>query len=262
MDNASWYLWALLNHQILLPLALFVAVGTVASIVGFVRRRAPADDLTPELVIGGLSAWAAMTFLVTFHDVRYTMPLLVFLAVLATRWIAQAPPRIRIPAAGALTVVALANFVVVSFGIYRPRRIDLPGAPASGLHVRQLTLWSPEGYIVGGPEKGGDIPGIMRAARAQGVKQIGYEPEQRPFFNGAGLYVLAREANFPIGPQVDPAKLNPAGGFIFVRRIGGIYSRPCTRFSPTEGVFFARAQGMMDFRKWKLSCPLRERLGA
>lgn len=259
-NNAFWYTWAFLNHQYLLPLALFVAAGTVVSIVWFLRRGRPDDDVTPELVLGGLGAYVLMTFLVTFHDVRYTLSLLVFVAVLGTAWIARAPRRVRIPAAAALAVVAAANFAIVTFGIDRPRRIDLPDAPQSGLHVRQLTLWSPEGYIVGGPEKGGDVLAIMRAAREQGIRQIGFEPVAYGFFNPSGLAAMSRVAGFPIPLELDPAKLDPAGGFIFVRPVGGIYSRPCSRLSSGEGVFFARAQGTTDFRRWKLTCPTRERI--
>ncbi|MDX6696693.1 MAG: Dolichyl-phosphate-mannose-protein mannosyltransferase [Solirubrobacteraceae bacterium] len=256
-QNGFWYLWAFLNHQYLLPLALFVAAGTVLAVVGFVRRGRPDDDPTPELVVGGLSAYLAMTFLVTFHDVRYTLSMLVYVAVLGTAWIARSPRRVRVPAAAALGLVAAANLAIVSFGIDRPRRIDLPNAPQSGLHVRQLTLWSPEGYIVGGPEKGGDVPAIMRAAKAQGVRQIGFEPIALPFFNASGLTAIARTVDFPLGIQMDPARLNPSGGFVFLRPIGGIYSRPCRRLSAQEGIFFARAQGQKDFKRWRLSCPIR-----
>jgi hypothetical protein len=72
--------------------------------------------------------------------------------VLATGWIVLARPRERLAATAVLGVVLAVNFLGVSIGIGHPVRIALPGATAySGIFTRQVTLYSPEGYIRGGP---------------------------------------------------------------------------------------------------------------
>ena len=50
--------------------------------------------------------YLASTLAISLHDVRYTLPGLVYVAVLGTRWIALAPRPWRVAGAAAVGVVA------------------------------------------------------------------------------------------------------------------------------------------------------------
>ena len=126
-QNFGWYVWNMLNHQLLVPLALFLVVGVVLALWRFARHRDP-DDVLPELIAGGFFGYLAMTY-VTLKDPRYTIPALVYMAVLGTSWIPRAAPRLRPWLTGAFGVVVLANFVAVSFGFGPNLTITFPGAP-------------------------------------------------------------------------------------------------------------------------------------
>jgi 4-amino-4-deoxy-L-arabinose transferase-like glycosyltransferase len=111
--NLEWYLWSMINNQLYLPLFLFAAVGWLWTMVGFLRRR-PVSRLAPELAIGAFFSWAIITE--TFiHDERYSMPLLIYLAVFGAGWIARLSARPRLVAGGALACVALANTLGTTF---------------------------------------------------------------------------------------------------------------------------------------------------
>ena len=89
--------------------------GTVCAAVRFWRTR-DANDPTPELIIGGLVSYVGVTF-ITLKDYRYSLSVLVYVAVLATAWVPLLRlPRLRLAAAGALVVVAAINLIGVSTG--------------------------------------------------------------------------------------------------------------------------------------------------
>lgn len=258
-QNATWYVWGGLNHQLLLPLALFVGFGAGAALVRWLRRREP-DDFTPELLVGGLVAYLGMTFFVSLHDVRYTLPALVYMAVLGTGWIALARPPARIAGSAALGAVALLNFTGVAFGWGHTVGTDLPGgAIQSGLGRRHVTLYSPRGYLVGGPSRGGNILDLMLAAKADGKRYVGFYPGGQPFFNGTGLGVLARAANLPEAVEFDPANVfrRPGGFFILTQRLGPGLDRVCTRLAGGTPVYGLVPNRNGKFGQWEAYCPPR-----
>ena len=167
-----WYFWAALNIQLLAPLMLFLAVGLVGTIVDCVRRWTP-ENLGPELLGGLFVSWLGIT-LIRHKDVRFMLPALMYVAVLATGWIVLAKPRVRIPAIAVLAVVLAARL---------PRRVDRDrprGArvaarrdrPTPACTAKQVTLYSPEGYVRGGPERDGDMLAMMRGLKRAGIKAI------------------------------------------------------------------------------------------
>jgi 4-amino-4-deoxy-L-arabinose transferase-like glycosyltransferase len=191
IGNFEWYLWNMVNAQLYLPLFAFSAIGWCWAIVGLVRRR-PVSRYVPELAIGAFLAWLAIT--VTFvRDTRYSMPLLVYLAVFGVGWIVRLPRTKMVVAAAALSLVAAANVAAVSLGLGEPVSVSLPGANASFMQrPGELTLYSNEGFWVAGPKRDGDMLGILRALRRQGVRAVVlplasyYEKD----FSESGLFAL------------------------------------------------------------------------
>ncbi len=92
LSGLSWYFWSILNSQLLVFLFAFLLVGTIWMLaVQLLRRRAsasppPSLDAQRQLLCGAFVAWLGIT-LTRHHDVRYALPLLPYLAVIATGWI-------------------------------------------------------------------------------------------------------------------------------------------------------------------------------
>src|SRR5262249_48407933 len=80
--NVEWYGWATLNGLLFAPLAAFAAIG-VATALWRMRRASERSGIVPELLGGLFGSWLLLT-LVTHKDMRYTLPMLVYLAVLGT----------------------------------------------------------------------------------------------------------------------------------------------------------------------------------
>ncbi len=254
MQNATWYLWAALNHQILLPLALLFGAGTAAALIGYLRRRRR-SDLTLELVAGVTVGYVASTLAISLHDVRYTLPALVYVAVLGTRWIALAPRRWQLAGAAAVGVVALVNFVAVSFGPGHRVRYELPGAVHSELGRRQVTLYSPEGYLVGRPERGGRVLELMLAAKEDGKQLVGFNFDDGRFFNSSGLRTFAHIANLPatVGPH--DLLVQPAGFYLVAKPIGPGWRDPCSKLTDGSGVFGLLPNRRLPLDAWPHYCP-------
>jgi 4-amino-4-deoxy-L-arabinose transferase-like glycosyltransferase len=255
IDNTLWYFWVLVNTVLRLPYALLFAGGTVASIVGFVRNRRR-ESLIPELVGGVVIAWFLITYLMSLHDPRYLMPILVYAAVLGTAWIVLLPRRWRLAVGPALGVLAVLNVASVSFGLGSRVALAWPGTPERTFGSGHVTLYSPQGWLVGAPEKGGDIPAIVRAQKRRGIQQLGFESGGPAYFNSQGLWALA-ELNAL--PQVidNPRALTNRGLMIFTRPATGRYAHPCLRTVGGTPVFFAYGGQNKPLDQWALTCPRR-----
>lgn len=255
--NAGWYFWNLVNNQLLLPLTLLFLVGTGFAAVRYLRRRAK-DDLSPELIVGGLVSYLALTFAVSLHDPRYTLPATVYIAALATGWLAHVGRAVQIPAAALLVSIALINFAGVSFGLGKAERLTLPGAPESSLHERQFTLYSPEGFVRGGPSRGGDILAIMRAAHRDGVRVMEFDPTAVTLdFNGAGLEALALSVGITRPARYDPVSLTLDDAFLLRRVVTPSDPRPCATLDDGTGVYLVRGNPLIPFESYRLYCPTR-----
>ena len=124
LENAEWYGWALANSTLFLPLLLFAAVGVGWAVVDLVRRERPLG-WTPELLAGLAVAWVAITVM-PHHDLRYTIPLIVYLAVLGTAWIPRLPGTWRYAAIGCLAAATLAATLGATFGVGHTARSRCP----------------------------------------------------------------------------------------------------------------------------------------
>jgi len=235
--NWGWYLWDLSNLQISAPFLLAFGAGTVAAIRESLRRRGP-DNVLPELLVGGLFSYVGMSWLV-HKDPRYTLPALVYVAVLATWWI----PRIsRLPLrrglTGAVVAVAILNFVGMSTGFDGPVVLRLPGAEDSVIRQHELVLYQSDGWVRGGPVHDAAVLSLMKGLRRLGIRDVEPDPSADTLdFNASGLIALAATAGLaaPSEPLAEPYNA------ILLRRIVHPGDPPpCQRLLDGTGIYVLR----------------------
>jgi 4-amino-4-deoxy-L-arabinose transferase-like glycosyltransferase len=257
-DDLGWYLWSFLNVQVLLPLALFFFAGTVWALRRWLREREQ-RSFAPELAAGLLVSYLAVTFL-TLHDSRYTLPMLVYVAVLGSGWIAHLRGRAFALAAGALGMILVANTLAVNLRLGEPARVAvLPDAYDGGVHDRHVTLYSPVGYVVNEPRRD-DVLEIMRAARGDGIARVQFDRREPVLgFNPSGLGALARTAGFEDPLVYDPATLGPDGAFFFRRNRAPGDPPPCAIGIEPDGygIYLTRGDPGAPFPQPNLYCPPR-----
>jgi 4-amino-4-deoxy-L-arabinose transferase-like glycosyltransferase len=251
----GWYFWSALNIQLLAPLALATLVGTGLAIRACVRRWRP-ENLLPELLGGALVSWLGVT-LITHKDPRYSLPALVYLAVLGTGWIATATRR-RARLTVALVAVVLINLIGISTGFGKTVRIALPGAPTSSvLAERHITLYSPDGWLRGGAEHDGDLLSLMRGLKRVGVRNVTFDAGSTDSadFNTSGLQVLAIEAGLPVTTIYNPAALGPHDAFMLRHVLQPWDPPPCQRLRDGTGVYVVLGYAYIPFSSYTFICP-------
>ncbi len=257
----GWYFWSTLNVQLLAPLSLAVLVGTVLAIRNCLRRFS-SENLRPELIVGLFISWLGMT-LITHKDPRYTLPALVYMAVLGTGWIATAMRGRKILTGILLAVVAI-NLLGVSTGSGHTLRITLPGAPSgnSALAERHITFYSPDGWLRGGPEHDGDILGLMRGLKRVGVRTVTFDAASSDDinFNTSGLQVLAIEAGLEPTWTYNPAGLGPHDAFVLRHVPQPGDPPPCQRLNDGSGVYVVLGNPVIPFGLYTFLCPGRKPL--
>ena len=243
LANLGWYGWAALNGLLFAPLFAFAAAGVGAALARVVRERPrPLADPTVELLWGLAGAWLAITLL-RHHDVRYTMGASVYVAVLGTAWIARLRPHWRLTASAVLVAAVLAAQLGATFGVGRTAG-QLPlsnGAIHEGEGVPprdRIVLYSSLDYLVSGPLHGGDVLGLLRGLRREGVDRIATEDRgdvNDHMFETVGLLVFARVAGLSF-EGLDPPR--PGATVAHLIRAGEFDgSPPCTRLYNGTGVW-------------------------
>jgi len=239
--NLTWYFWSTLNSQLYAPLFALALAGAIWTILALVRSSEMRGPRL-EFVIGGLVAWLAIT-LTPHHDIRYDLPLMPYLAVIGTGWIVHLP---RIPrlALGALLVLAVAaNTLSTTFGVGGQVEAKLVSSPPSTeAFPDRVVLYSNHGFLVAGPQRDGDVPGLLNALRGAGVKVVAFYENQLEAadFSGEGLGPLAMIAG--LRPSIEtslPTTTEEAVTFLH----GPIVSAspaPCTVLDDGTGVWLLR----------------------
>lgn len=245
----AWYFWNALDPQLLAPLTLAFVIGVVLAVRGSLRRLRP-DNLLPELLAGGFVAWLGMT-LIRHKDPRYTLPALIYFAVLGTGWIATATPTFRRWLITALATVVAVNFAAVSFGIGHPVTATVSGHP--------VALYSPAGYVRGGPGHDGDIPSLMRGLRRAGVRSLTFDAGSSNSldFNISGLQVRAIEAGVPVNYAYNLSALGPRDAFMLRHVPQPGDPPPCRRLDDGTGVYVELGDPLKPFAKYTFICPGR-----
>jgi hypothetical protein len=269
IDNFEWYFWNMLNFQLYAPLFALSAIGWVWAMVGFARRR-PVSRFAVELALGAFVAWLAITE--TFpHDTRYSMPLLVYLALFGVGWIVRLP---RTPRAVAMTVLILAagaNVAGASFGLGSQVQLRVLASRSGSLQAPGLvTLYSSEGFLVSGPRRDGDILATLRALRRDGITTVVLEPStlEDAAFSAPGIFALDRIVRLEtllgdrvlgdgvLGARVPVESFTQQFAVLHSGPIEAGAAPPCVTLSNGDGVWITlgdpRAPGVRDY------CPSRD----
>jgi 4-amino-4-deoxy-L-arabinose transferase-like glycosyltransferase len=256
----GWYVWNALNLQLFVPLLAFFAAGLGWCAWRLAHRREP-GRAGLEVLAGLLVSYAGVTAL-SLHDFRYSLPMLVFVAALATTWIGHLPAAARRIAAAALVVVCAVNIVGINVGAgSRVRFAILPGAPGeSALGERQVTIYNPNGFPYGKPRDDG-ILDRLRQARRDGVKRFDVDPASANvfFLNPPGLEALARMAGIARPGVYDPGSFGPRDLFLVQRAASPTDPPPCFRLEDGSSVYASLGSPLVPFEQFKLYCPGRDR---
>lgn len=252
--DLTWYGWDAANHLLFLPLCLFVLAGIVPAVKRLLPRPTR-DDQMLEFLGGGLFGWL-VTDLLANNDPRYTMPMIVYLAVIGTGWITQVRrPEWRRVALGVLAVVCGVTFVSTAFGVGPDLKLG-DGGGYENLKG-EVTFLNPDVYLVGKPEAAGRMVDVLKAARAAGVRQIAVERNSAgaPFFNVPGLSVALRESGLKFTPNAEYTALGPKDIYIVLAPHGSIDAKPCAVL-PDGDIYFEQGPDVRPLAQaTNLWCP-------
>jgi 4-amino-4-deoxy-L-arabinose transferase-like glycosyltransferase len=267
LGNLGWYLWNILNSQFLAPLFAFIVVGAIwMSITVYRHRRvalAPASGQSDrfgmmlELLAGAVVAWLLIT-VTPSHDIRYAMPLMPYLAVIATGWIFSLPRVGRRVAIAVVVAGVCANTLSTTFGVGGTVQVALAHPlPAGEELADDVKIYSNQGFIVAGPQRDGDVPGLLDALRREGVEVVTFVTSQLESadFSGEGLGVLVMIAGMTPSVETALANTTPAAVVLTHQSVSSGLPAPCTTLSDGTGVWVLRRNpgtGGVGFY-----CPLR-----
>lgn len=237
--NLLWYFWNVLNSQLLLALFVLAVGGTLWTVVAVIRSR-DRRGLRLEFLAGGFVAWLVSTFVTAHHDIRYGLPLLVYLAIIGTGWIVSLPRTARIAAIVLLALGVSANTIGVDFGVGREVKLALASPlPSTEQLPARIVLYSTVGFLAGAPSRDGDVPGLLDALHREGVHTLSWSIEQSQLaeFSYEGLLALARIAQLTPAVTESPGFANSAGVATLLHQpIAANGPPPCTRLSNSSGV--------------------------
>ncbi len=254
-ENLEWYLWNIVGWQLYLPLFLLTAVGWLWTLVGSVRRR-PITRLAPELLIGAFVAWAVLTETYV-HDVRYGMPLLLYLAVFGAGWIVRLGRRGRIAATTVLVVAALANTLMINTGVGGEHAFWLEKESTALERPGDVPIFSTQGFPVGAPHRDGDLLATFQALQRNGIRTVTWIPSQSQGsdFTRIGIEVLSNVAGLSTLEKTVPLPtLTRVDVILSHSKIAPGEPPPCVRLDDGTGVWVRIgdpvAPGAQDY------CPL------
>lgn len=242
LANVEWYGWATLNGLLFAPLALLAAIGVVWALWRM-RERGERDGVVPELLGGLLGSWLLLTLL-THKDMRYSLPMIVYLAVLGTAWIARLARPARTVGTAALIAAVIATTLGMTFGVGGPVPARPPGNLGAALGVgvpprNRVVVYANHDYLVAGPRRDGDMLGFLRRLRQAGVRRIYWDPSmagpEHEDFNGAGLSVLGRIAGLSVAKRIAVELILPRYAMLAYRPAPR-GSSACVRFRNGMGV--------------------------
>jgi 4-amino-4-deoxy-L-arabinose transferase-like glycosyltransferase len=275
----SWYFWSVVNSQLFVFLSVFLVVGAFWMVRAQLRRpphtTAPEEAQSKrrsaqfELLCGAFVAWLGIT-LTRHHDIRYGMPLLPYIAVIATGWISSLARAPRLAASGAVVLAVAANTLSTTFGVGGTAMIALTHPLAnSQAQPDRITLYSNAGFLVAGPKRDGDFESVLKSIRRSGVQIAALRSSEanQPDFSAEGVVALATIAGIKATVESTYGGTNPASlkfNFrevttstvaLLHRAITRSSPPPCTRLSDRTGVWVARRNPHTE--SVMLYCPSR-----
>jgi Dolichyl-phosphate-mannose-protein mannosyltransferase len=255
IKSLTWYFWSTLNYLLLAPLFIMAVIGALWMIVSQVRRR---EGLSPrsQLLFAAFISWLMITF-TPLHDIRYSLPLTPYLAVIGTGWIVYLPRPASLLATAVVVCGALANTLGSTFGVGAPVGYPLPAVHTEPL-IGRVVFYTNRGFLVAGPHRDGNVPGLFQALRRNGVRSITWNVGEigQPDFSEAGLNALA--FIYKLSPATTGSQ-----EFIKSATVATLIHAPvttnapptCTRESDGTGVWVARYDAAA--RHMALYCPTR-----
>ncbi len=258
MENLQWYFWSILNSQLLLPLFLLAVGGIVWMAVTTVRSRGK-NALRLEFLLGGFLAWFVITFPDAHHDIRYGLPMIGFLAVVATGWIVHLPRAARSAAIAVVVLGVSANTLGITFGVGGNAEAKLTSnPPPTEAFPDQVKFFTTAGFLVAAPSRDGDVPGLLKALRREGVTTISWSASQSvdPEFSLEGLRPLAQIAGLAPAITEQPQYAPQASVATLLREPVTAHTQPpCTRLRDHTGVWVVRYEPVAA--KLAMYCPTR-----
>jgi 4-amino-4-deoxy-L-arabinose transferase-like glycosyltransferase len=278
IKNFLWYFWSVLNLQLLPVLFILAAGGTLWLAFTLARggQTAPLQArstrrLRLELLAAGFLTWLIIT-ITPHHDVRYGMPLLAYIAIVATGWIVFLPRAARLAAITLLAIGVGVNTLGVTFGVGRESTIGLASRlPADQQLPDRVILYPTSGFLSAGPLRDGDVPGLLEALHRNGVRTVSWSIEQSRLadFSFEGLLPLARIAGLQaaITGKLEFSR-SPQVATLIHEQIAANAPPPCTRVKEITEVWVTRGEtdvtGVWVARfdpaahKLALYCPTRQ----
>jgi 4-amino-4-deoxy-L-arabinose transferase-like glycosyltransferase len=266
--NLEWYFWNIINAQLYLPLFAFSVVGWLWAITALLRRRS-ISRFTAELTLGAFVGWFAITE--TFvRENRYSMPLLVYLAVFGVGWITRLPRTRLAVAVIAVALLGAGNVLATSFGVGGLVSVKLPGTNASALQrPGQLTLFSNAGFWVAAPQRDGDLLATLERLKRVGARAVVIAPSTlaNEDFSDNGVFALNQIAGLVtvlgdqvvygdiLGPPIPLQSMTQQYAFLRNGPIRRAQAPPCLTLANGTGVWITlgdpSAPGARDY------CPSR-----
>jgi hypothetical protein len=247
----TWYIWGILNFLLLVPLSIMVVGGVIWTIATRLRGG-EGQSMRLQLLVGLAIAWFMIT-VTPLHDIRYSQPLMPYLAVIGTGWIVHLRRPARLIAIGVVVLAVVANTIGATFGV--GERVVYP-LPAAEPAVGHFVFYTDRGFLVAGPHRDGDLLGMLQALRRNGVRYVAWSLEQskNPDFSFEGLKPLAVIANLEGTMTERPQFSNTPRAVTLIHEPVTPHSPPtCTRVSDGTGVWVVRYD--TSARKLALYCP-------
>jgi Dolichyl-phosphate-mannose-protein mannosyltransferase len=255
LASFTWYFWSMLNSQLLVPLFMLLLVGTIWTIAKLVREP---DGARLEFFAGAVVAWLFIT-LTPSHDIRYGLPLLPYAAVIATGWIVYMPRAVRWTAIVVLLLGVSANTLGTTFGVGNTVKLALAHPTPPGEEIPDtIVLYSTDGFLVAGPSRDGDVPGLLAALKREGIKTVIWSGRKSigTDFDSEGLLPLIRVAGLSPAITAEVEFAHSSDTVTLVHLPAGANGAPaCTRLSDGTGVWVIRYDTFA--RELAYYCPTR-----